>query len=550
MKRLVEAGHKRWQHFQERRQGITYPEDSDRARLYHFTKDGEVVPNKDVLQRMASIIVDSTKVKPGGKLLTYLSVEDTAGLAYYEAVNTTAHFRGITKIRHLDRRPSIELQRAQMLAQLSPKERVDAIEQLMLQEREVMRWADGVANVRYSANPDFIAQMTSEEKDAYRELQDARMYSPKEGEDQSKKGPEKIRLEDHADEWMGAVKPHPNTAKADSNANRREITHEEQMYYWLKACERNPHEILRQQEKLAVLMSNSRRVRVLSQPVEDNPFFGDPRFVTDITLVTQIVKDGNVVPRRWDNHAGLEKNFPGSEVFGAPSNADSKAEELGQYKESVTGQLAYPFPVMFQGVLLSNISLRYQHGHMVSWEIVGDDVDPEIQKQREHFAKVLEENPCVDLIGEIGIGTSPFPPYNTIDIGLNEKRTGVHFALGMSYKNQKDETGQMADLDNGNSSCAVHADLVMPMTPETPGQLWAEVDVPQSDGSVRQEWTLVLADGAFVKKLDDGQYITDPDLALISIPYAHISAFEAPVFPPFPRENATRRTNTESAESS
>ncbi|HYK08710.1 MAG TPA: hypothetical protein VEW42_04405 [Candidatus Eisenbacteria bacterium] len=526
----------------QRTETITFPKDADRARLYHYSETGEVIPNQDVLFKMATIVVDSVKVKPGGKLLTYLAVEDEAGLAYANTVIAVAQAKGITDIHYLDRRPSIELERIKAFSQMDPQQRADAIEELMVHERAEMKWADGIAAVRYTMDPQFTAQMTDEEHNAYEEMQHARMYSPHEGEEESKKGPDKIRLQER--EWMGASQPRAGTAKADSIVNGYEISHENQIYYWLKGCERNPHEILKSQEKLAVHMSNSRRIRVMSTPPEKNMFFKDPRFVTDLVVVTQIVKDGQVVPRRWDNHAGLEKNFPGSEVFGAPSDVNNPAE-LGQYKEVITGQLAYPFPVMFEDVLLSNISLRYQHGRLASWEIVGDDADPEIIKQRAHFAKVLAENPGVDRIGESAMGTNQYPPYSSIDIGLNEKRTGVHFALGMSYLNQKDETGVMADLDNGNGDCKVHADLILPMTPENPGQLWAEVDVPQNDGSIQQEWTLILADGAFVKKLDNGQYVADEDLKVINYPAAHIEPFDAPEFTALPESLPDRRSEPE-----
>ena len=509
------------------------PEDPVEAEYYYYNDHGDVLPSPEkatyiARELVASLFIDrfgnprkpgakrklsllDTTTEPGSKII--LDLAKTVAIKEFDVApeDITLIDRSVKKekerlltLKRL-REEGKETERQEYLKAVEEEEYI-SVDRLRNDELGDPNVVGGQLTIR-DTDPEALKGFNEQD---LADLQKSRVKS------------RMVRMQHHVD-WMLSGYPTKSTVEVDKKMNPGvEITQELEVYQWIKACERPREEIAKAQEKLAQTLNNSYRLRILA-------YGDDTEKATDVVLATvKVDEQGNIVPRRWFNHPGYENNFPGSEVFGV------------DLRDGAFGTVTYPFPVMFDGFMLPNVQLTFKNGRVESGDI--STKTQEDKKAQEHFEKKMNDqsHPGNRFLGEIGIGTSPYPTFNTRDIGFNEKRTGVHLALGMCYtdKASGDELGNPTDLDNGNQSYAdIHADLVMPSSKKTLLQLWAEVGTLQADGTVKKEWRLVMHEGAFVKKLDDGRYQADDDMTILNSLDADTEPFisEFKEFPPLRR---------------
>lgn len=141
----------------------------------------------------------------------------------------------------------------------------------------------------------------------------------------------------------------------------------------------------------------------------------------------------------------INANYPGSEVFSGPVAG------------TINGIITLPYPVMFAGKKLPNLTLVFEKGRVVSHTVEGD---PKLQ---EYVTSVLDSDDGSRQVGEVAFGTNPSfykPMLNALFV---EKVGGsFHIALGDSYKMKK-YAGRDVNLDNGVES-QNHIDLTRMMT--------------------------------------------------------------------------------------
>ncbi len=162
----------------------------------------------------------------------------------------------------------------------------------------------------------------------------------------------------------------------------------------------------------------------------------------------------------------INANYPGSEVFSGPVAG------------TINGRLTLPYPVMFAGKKLPNISLVFEKGRVVSHTVEGD---PELQ---EYVTSVLDSDDGSRQVGEVAFGTNPSfyrPMLNPLFV---EKVGGsFHIAIGEPYKMTK-YAGRDVHLDNGvESSHHIHIDLTRMMTQKYGGgKVVLDNEVVQENG--------------------------------------------------------------------
>ena len=141
---------------------------------------------------------------------------------------------------------------------------------------------------------------------------------------------------------------------------------------------------------------------------------------TDITL--------GVAGRHWIPCYGIH-NMPDGEFF------------TGPVEDSVSGEVVFSFPAVYQGREVSGVRMRFEGGRVV---------DASAERGEDYLIQMLDADDGARRLGEIGIGTNFGIPTATKEILLDEKIGGtIHLAVGASYP----ETG-------GVNESAVHWDLV------------------------------------------------------------------------------------------
>ena len=155
----------------------------------------------------------------------------------------------------------------------------------------------------------------------------------------------------------------------------------------------------------------------------------------------------------------VAKNVPGSEVFSAP------------HRDSVHGTVVGKGRYLFNGKLIENITLRFEHGRVVKYSAeIGQDV----------LTEMIETDDGSHYVGEIGIGTNPVLRTHLVNGLLVEKIGGsFHLALGNCYK-FKDYLGTPVNVDNGNTS-AIHEDLTF-MLYGKQGRMYLDGQLIMDDG--------------------------------------------------------------------
>lgn len=130
-------------------------------------------------------------------------------------------------------------------------------------------------------------------------------------------------------------------------------------------------------------------------------------------------------------------NIPDGEVFTAP------------IKNSVTGEISFNAPTVYQGTSFDSIRLVFKEGRIV--EATAND--------SQRLNKILDSDPGARYIGEFALGFNPYILKPMRDILFDEKIAGsFHFTPGQAYE----------EADNGNRS-QVHWDMVCIQRPEYGG---------------------------------------------------------------------------------
>lgn len=138
-------------------------------------------------------------------------------------------------------------------------------------------------------------------------------------------------------------------------------------------------------------------------------------------------------------------NYPGSEVFSAPARG------------TISGVLTLPYPVMFAGKQLPNLTLIFDKGKIIEHHV---DDNTELE---EFVHSVLDSDEGAREVGEIAIGTNPEFKKPMLNPLFVEKVGGsFHIAVGRSYK-YKQYAGKPVNVDNGVQSDR-HIDLTRLMT--------------------------------------------------------------------------------------
>jgi aminopeptidase len=137
----------------------------------------------------------------------------------------------------------------------------------------------------------------------------------------------------------------------------------------------------------------------------------------------------SVAGRRWINCDGHE-NFPDGEVF------------TGPIVESVSGQINFSFPAVYDSREVCDVKLTFKNGKVVA---------ASASKGEDFLIKMLDMDGGSRFLGECAIGTNYAIQQYTRNTLFDEKIGGtVHFALGAGYP----ETG------NTNQS-GLHWDMVV-----------------------------------------------------------------------------------------
>lgn len=236
-----------------------------------------------------------------------------------------------------------------------------------------------------------------------------------------------------------------------AEAKNENLSFDEYMDMFYEACYKNWEEVIAAQNIL---------IDEILNPGKDLELFADyneaaKEYRTHLTMSIKGMTFAN---------STINANYPGSEVFSAPVAG------------TINGTLSLPYPVMFAGKKLPNLTLVFKNGRVISH---GVDGDPELEK---FVTSVLDSDEGARQVGEIAFGTNSSlrnPMLNPLFI---EKVGGsFHIALGDSYKMKK-YAGRDVNLDNGVSS-RVHIDLTRMMSQKFGGgKVVLDNKVIQKDG--------------------------------------------------------------------
>ncbi|EPP34300.1 thermophilic metalloprotease family protein [Chlamydia ibidis] len=140
----------------------------------------------------------------------------------------------------------------------------------------------------------------------------------------------------------------------------------------------------------------------------------------------------NIENMKWKNSCG-KRNFPDGEVFTGPNLKSSCG--------GINGYARFPFPTMFSGIVIEDISLKFEQGRVVF---------ASAKTNQDLLLAMLDTDKGARYVGEIAIGTNNALKQVTKNILLDEKiGKTFHIALGAGYP----ETG------NTNTS-SLHWDLI------------------------------------------------------------------------------------------
>ena len=165
-------------------------------------------------------------------------------------------------------------------------------------------------------------------------------------------------------------------------------------------------------------------------------------------------------------------NVPGSEVFSAP------------VMDSVNGQLFAQGKHIYDGHLMRDVYLRFEHGKVVEAHAAEDN---------EGLQQILSQGIGARFMGEVALGTNPELSGPSYTNGLlNEKIAGsFHVAIGKCYE-YKIYEGIPVNVNNGNISDRTtnHWDIAVSM--KRNGKVVVDGEVIQQDGKFLDQDLTIL----------------------------------------------------------
>lgn len=152
--------------------------------------------------------------------------------------------------------------------------------------------------------------------------------------------------------------------------------------------------------------------------------------------------------RTWMASDG-RANFPDGECF------------TGPVEDSVSGEIRFTYPAVFQGRVVDGVVLRFEDGEVV---------DATADRGQAFLREMLAMDEGARRVGEFAFGLNDAVPAFTGEILFDEKIGGtMHLALGESYP----QTG-------GVNRSALHWDMVCDLRPG--GEVFADGELVYRDG--------------------------------------------------------------------
>ena len=228
--------------------------------------------------------------------------------------------------------------------------------------------------------------------------------------------------------WVITAYPTPAMAQ---EAGMSPLEMEEFVYRALKLHEKDPIDAWRRQargqEKVRELLSKASELRVVGAG-------------TDVTF--------RVEGRTWINDDG-RKNMPGGEVFTAP------------HEDGVDGVIYYEFPLVWRGVELRGVRLKFRRGEVVEANAL---------EGGEALKKLLNVDDGARRLGELAFGLNYEITRHTKIVLFDEKIGGtMHTALGAAYP-----------ITGGKNTSSIHVDIVKDLRRE--GRVYADGDLVFENG--------------------------------------------------------------------
>jgi aminopeptidase len=260
---------------------------------------------------------------------------------------------------------------------------------------DLMKKADAYIGVRGNDNSFDLSDIPSTQMDAYNAL----FYKP-------------VHYEQRVKHTRWVVMRYPNNAMAQMAEQSQEAFAD----FYYSVCCLNYERMSLAQDGLKALMDATKQVRIVAPE-------------TDLTFSIE-----NIPVVKCDGHC----NIPDGECFTAP------------VRESINGTIKFNCPSLYNGILFSNIFLRFENGKIVESNCDGNALALE---------KVFNTDEGARYTGEFAIGVNPFILHPMKDILFDEKIAGsFHLTPGQCYE----------EASNGNQS-AIHWDLVQIQRPDYGG---------------------------------------------------------------------------------
>lgn len=372
--------------------------------------------NPDKLAKVADVMIGtSLKVSEGDKLVV---VYNPGGQQLAEIIQELAGRKRVgTRLQCEDTDKDV----AFMLG-LSPQPTVGSFDEIVLPRKQNTQWANKFAMIGCNDHPNAMIQVPAEARKTFRQaLQDVR----------------DIRSQK---QWVLTNLPTEKEAELDG------VPYQAYLDLYYRVCIQDWREVDEVQDILITEELNPAKELVLTA--------GEGYSTTYLTMSI----DGQTFA-----NSTIQRNIPGSEVFTGPRRG------------TVDGTLTLPYPVMFSGKVLPNLTLQFREGRVTRCET--DD-----QESRKWVEQVLDTDDGAREVGEVALGTNPAldrPYLNSLYV---EKVSGsFHIALGRSYQ-YTEYAGRPVHVDNGVVS-ANHLDLTRLMLPQFGGgKIIVDGKVIQQDG--------------------------------------------------------------------
>jgi len=142
-------------------------------------------------------------------------------------------------------------------------------------------------------------------------------------------------------------------------------------------------------------------------------------------------------------------NMPDGEIF------------TGPVEDSVTGQVSFTYPAIYEGREVAGVRLTFQEGKVVA---------AQADKNEDFLRQMLATDPGASYVGEFAIGTNEGITTFTREILFDEKIGGTfHLALGAGYP----ETGS-------KNRSAIHWDMIGDL--KNGGKIWVDGQLMHENG--------------------------------------------------------------------